>query len=275
MRAKEFIIKEDEYDQFDQPKDPNLLKVNADTYYKTSRADQLSWKDADFKLWEGRAAKLRVRVQRVYARLQTVMPEEDKSALSGVRVVVPLTGDMAWASANYDDKIISVDLGCFWDLSDDCLAYTIGHEIGHMVWAYGPKKNWARERNLTGRRPAAQNRKLEMDADVYGALLAYQLGYDRRKAWDNFDLAYQREPFNPKYPEYPSVGQRKQNVDRALAQKKKEQDAAQQSAQPTAPEAPQGPSPEKAEKDAWLRHIMQGMQEFEVALSQDPNMNLA
>jgi hypothetical protein len=33
MRAKEFIIKEDEYDQFDRPKDPNLLKVNADTYY--------------------------------------------------------------------------------------------------------------------------------------------------------------------------------------------------------------------------------------------------
>lgn len=273
MRAKEFIIKEDEYDQFDQPKDPNLLKVNADTYYKTSRADQLSWKDADFKLWEGRAAKLRVRVQRVYARLQTVMPEEDKSALSGVRVVVPLTGDMAWASANYDDKIISVDLGCFWDLSDDCLAYTIGHEIGHMVWAYGPKKNWARERNLTGRRPAAQNRKLEMDADVYGAWLAYQLGYDRRKAWDNFTIAMQREPFDPKYPEYPSLNQRKANVDKAIAQKNKEKDAAQQ-AQPI-PEPQESPSSDKPQKDAWLQHIMNGMREFEVALSQDPNMNLA
>jgi hypothetical protein len=283
MRAKEFIIKEDEYDQFDQSKDPNLLKVNADTYYRTSKADQIFWKPEDFKLWEARAAKLLVRCQRIYARLQTVMPEEDKSALNGVKILVPLTGDSRWAAANYIDKTITVDLGCFWDLSDDCLAYTIGHEIGHMVWAHGPKKNWDREKRLgldKSRVPAPENRRRENDADVYGALLAYQLGYDRRKAWDNFTVAYQREPFDPEYPEYPSVGQRKANVDKAIAQKKKEKDAAQQAAQPTpepstAPQAPTTPSPEKIEKDAWLQHIMNGMQKFEVALSQDPNMNLA
>jgi hypothetical protein len=281
MRAKEFIIKEDEYDQFDQPKDPNLLKVNADTHYKTSKADQIFWKPEDFKLWEARAAKLLVRCQRIYARLQTVMPEADKSALVGVKVLVPLTGESGWAAANYIDKTITVDLGCFWDLSDDCLAYTMGHEIGHMVWAHGPKKNWDREKRLgldKSRVPAPENRRRENDADVYGALLAYQLGYDRRKAWDNFTVAYQREPWDPKSPEYPSIPDRKANVDRAIARDKtrRQQQAAQPvpSTEPT-PTTPEAPSSTKIEKDAWLQHIMNGMQKFEVALSQDPNMNLA
>jgi hypothetical protein len=277
------LLTEDEYDQFDQEKNPNLLKVNADTFYKTSKADQIFWKPEDFKLWEDRAAKLRVRVQRIYARLQTVMPQEDKVALNGVKVLVPLTGDSGWASARYDDKTISVDLGCFWDLSDDCLAYTLGHEIGHMVWAHGPKKNWAREKQKSGlgRRPAPENRQLEKDADIYGALLAYQLGYDRRKAWENFTVAYQREPWDPKNPEYPSIPDRKANVDRAIAQDKKRRQQASPANEPavepmpTTPEVPAGPSPDKAQKDAWLRHIMNGMQKFEVALAQDPNMRLA
>ena len=276
MRIYE-LIKEDEYDQFDQNKDPNLLKVNADTFYKTSKADQIFWKPEDFKLWEDRAAKLRVRVQRVYARLQTVMPAQDKPALNGVKALVPLTGESGWASARYEDKTITVDLGCFWDLSDDCLAYTIGHEIGHMVWALGPQKNWEREKRSTrsARRPAPENRKLEMDADVYGALLAYQLGYDRRKAWDNFTLAYQREPWDPKSPEYPSIPQRKANVDRAIARDRaRRQQQAQPSVEPT-PTAPEAPSSLKTEKDAWLRHIMNGMQKFEVALKDDPNIALA
>ncbi len=274
------LLTEDEYAQFDQP-NPNMLKVNADTHYRTSKADQIFWKPEDFKLWEDRAAKLRIRVQRIYARLQTVMPQEDKVALSGVKILVPLTGESAWAAANYEDKVITVDLGCFWDLSDDCLAYTIGHEIGHMVWALGPKKNWAREKRTgMSRRPAPENRRLEMDADVYGALLAYQLGYDRRKAWDNFTIAYQREPWDPKSPEYPSISQRKANVDKAIAQdrQRRQQQAAQAqepTAAPTPAAEPTGPSPEKIEKDAWLRHIMNGMNKFEVALAKDPDIALA
>jgi hypothetical protein len=39
--------------------------------------------------------------------------------------------------------------------------------------------------------------------------------------------------------------------------------------------APAGPSPDKAQKDAWLRHIMNGMQKFEVALNNNPNMAVA
>jgi hypothetical protein len=281
MRIYE-LITEDEYDQFDQNKDPNLLKVNADTYYKTSKADQIFWKPEDFKLWEGRAAKLLIRCQRIYVRLQSVMPPEDKSALSGVKVLVPLTGDSGWATARYEDKIITLDLGTFWDLSDDAIAYTMGHEIGHMVWALGPKKNWEREKRSTrsARRPAPENRRLEMDADVYGALLAYQLGYDRRKAWDNFTIAYQRAPWDPTSPEYPSVPDRKANVDRALNQFKRKQAQAAQPKEPGAEPAPTQdltpiPLPDKAQKDAWFRHLMNGMQKFDVALRNDPDIALA
>lgn len=267
MRAKEFIIKEDEYDQFDQAKDPNFRKVNADTYYKTSKADQIFWKPEDFKLWEDRQRKLTTRCQRLYAKLQGVMPESDRPSVKGIPVKVPMTGVSSWASANYVTQIIEVDLGCFWDLSDDCLAYVLGHEIGHHVYNYKNKDFWKKKAS------PAQNRKYEMDADVYGALLAYQLGYDRRKAFDQFDIAYQREPFDPKYPDYPSVGQRKSNVDRAISQNKQRQQ--QPAAQPKEPSPGPGPSPDKAQKDAWLRHIMNGMQKFDVALAQDPNINLA
>jgi hypothetical protein len=268
MRAREFIIREDEFDQFDQPKDPNLLNVNADTYYKTSKADQIMWKPEDFKIWGDRQKKLLARCRSIYAKLQKVMPPEDRPAVASISIDVPMTGISAWAQADFTRNIIEIDLGCFWDLSDDCLAYTIGHEIGHHVYNFKNKDYWKKKTSPN------QNRKYEMDADVYGAFLAYDLGYDRKKAWDNFDLAYQREPFDPKYPAYPSVGQRKSNVEKNLAQRK--QDAAAQAAQPVKPEPQQSaPSPDKAEKDAWLSHIMKGMQKFDVALSQDPNMNLA
>jgi hypothetical protein len=268
MRIRD-LLTEDEFDQFDQPKDPNLLKVNADSYYKTSKADQVFWKDEDFKLWEDRQRKLLARCQRLYAKLQSIMPESDRPSVKGIPVKVPLTGVSSWASANYITQIIEVDLGCFWDLSDDCLAYVLGHEIGHHVYNYKNKDYWKKKAS------PSQNRKYEMDADVYGALLAYELGYDRRKAFDQFDIAYQREPFDPKYPDYPSVGQRKSNVNRALDQKKKDKAAAaQQPAQPV-PEPQETPSSDKPQKDAWLRHIMNGMQKFEVALAQDPNMRLA
>jgi len=276
MRAREFIIKEDEYDQFDRPKDPNLLKVNADQTGITGVTTGMSSKE--FAMWADRATKLNARVKRIYARLLSIMPPEDKPAMSGVKIFVPFEGEYAIGLTVFDTKEIKIDVGCFWDLSDDCLAFVIGHEIGHMVWAYGPKKNWSKLRGA--KRTPAQRRQEEYDADVYGALLAYELGYDRRKAWDQFTIAEHREPFNPSEPNYPSIGQRKSNVAKAIAQKQQEKDAAKQFAQPMVPEPspapePAGPSPEKVEKDAWLHHIMNGMQKFEVALSQDPNMNLA
>ena len=221
--------------------------------------------------WKSRAGKLLARCQAIYAKLKTVMPPEDTGALNGVKIEVPLGGESNWAAASFDDKLITFDVGCFWDLSDDCLAYVMGHEMGHMVWAFGPKKNWPKLRNQKA--TPAQRRQEEYDADVYGCRLAMQLGYDRRKAFDHFTIAYQREPFDPKVPSYPSVGQRKANTEKDV---KSRADAAaqaqQKAAEPVAPEPTPQPNPDMAEKNAWLGHIMQAMRGFEVALANNPDL---
>jgi hypothetical protein len=290
MKILEVILKEDEYDQFDRPQDPNMQKVNADTWLHSNplyRYAELGYKKnggelslEEKKMWEGRALKLQDRVLKIYAQLKTVMPPEERSALNGVQVWVPFDGDYSWATANFNDKKISIDVGCFWDLSNDCIAYTIGHEIGHMVWAYGPQKNWLNPKIRKQKVTPEMNRKDEMDADVYGALLAYKLGYDRRKAWDHFTIAMQRQPFRAG-DDYPSVAQRKANVEKAIqAQTAPAEPAQAQTPLTPLPPQAQQPEPEKpnndmAEKNAWLGHIMNGMQKFEVALADNPTIATA
>jgi hypothetical protein len=280
MRAREFTLKEDEYSavQNQLGKNPNLRKVNAytanitdpDTRKYIHKLEPMT--PAELAQWKGRAAKLLARCQAIYAKLKTVMLPEDAGAANGVKITVPITGEGAWAAADFNDKTISFDVGCFWDLSDDCIAYVLGHEMGHIVWAFGPKKNWPKTRGQ--KVTPAQRRQEEMDADVYGCRLAMQLGYDRRKAFEHFTLAYQREPFDPSIPYYPSVGQRKANIEKDVKSRADAAAQAQQKAvEPQQQEpAPQQPNPDMAEKNAWLNHIMQGMRRFEVALAQDPNL---
>jgi hypothetical protein len=272
MRFKEFFIEQDPaYDDgADQlGKNPYMQKVNAytanitdpDTRKYIHKLEPMSAQE--LAQWKTRADKLLARCNAIYAKLKGVMPLEDASAVTGVKITVPLGGEGNWAAASWDDKIISVDVGCFWDLSDDCLAFVIGHEMGHMVWAFGPKKNWPK---LRGQKTTpAQRRQEEMDADVYGCRLAMQLGYDRRKAFDHFTLAYQREPFDPQVPYYPSVGQRKANVEKDV--KGRADAAAQQAVPAPTPEVPATPNPDMAEKNAWLGHIMNAMRNFDVALN--------
>jgi fructose-specific component phosphotransferase system IIB-like protein len=279
MRFKEFFIEQDPaYDDgADQlGKNPYMQKVNAytanitdpDTRKYIHKLEPMSAQE--LAQWKTRAAKLLARCNAIYANLKGVMPPEDTSAVTGVKIIVPLEGNGNWASASFDDKIISFDVGCFWDLSDDCLAYVMGHEMGHMVWAFGPKKNWPKLRGQKNVTPA-QRRQEEMDADVYGCRLAMQLGYDRRKAFDHFTVAYQREPFDPGVPYYPSVGQRKANVEKDI---KSRADAAaqaqQKTAEPQAAPEPQQPNPDMAGKNAWLGHIMNAVRSFDVALANTP-----
>ena len=262
------LLTEDEYDQFDQPKDPNFRNVNANQLQITSPTwgKQKDMKPEELAQWRTRQQQLQARANKIFEQLKSIMPEEDRSAMTGVKVTVPFDGTW-WAEARFDDKIIVVDLGSFWDLSNDCLAYVIGHEMGHMVWAYGPKKMWPKTRNR--KRTPAQGVKEESDADVYGALLAHQLGYNRRKAWDHFTIADQREPFDPKSG-YPSVDQRKANVEKALKARAAGQDKTQEPQQ-TQPDQEQI----KSEKSAWFDHIMNGMQKFDVALANNPDIQLA
>ena len=279
MRAQEFL-REEEYDdgagQLGQ--NPNMQKVNADQWLITNplyRRAELGKKEnngemslEEKKLWEGRAIKLQDRAQRIFNQIKAEMPPEERAALNGVKVWVPFTGDMSRAAAKFDDREITIDVGCFWDLSDDCLAYVIAHEIGHMVWAFGPQKNWLNPKIRNQKPSAAQSRIEESDADVYGALLAYKLGYDRRKAWDHFTIAYQRTPFRPG-DSYPSVDQRRSNIEKTIKSQ------ADKAAQPPQAAPPAQPDTGMADKNVWLQHIMQGMQKFDTALANNPEMAVA
>ena len=269
MRFKEFVIEQDPaYDDGASllGKNPYMQKVNALTYGATNPTQRMANKQGpmtleELTLWKGRAAKLLARATAIFGKLKAVMPPEDVGAVAGTKITVPLDGNLNWASASFDDRVIEFDVGCFWDLSDDCLAFVLGHEMGHLVWAFGPKKMWPKSRGQ--KQTAQQRRQDELDADVYGCRLATQLGYDRRKAFEHFTLAYQREPFDPSIPYYPSVGQRKANIEKDV---KSRADAAQQPQSEPAPK----PDPDMAEKNAWLGHIMNGMRKFEVALANNP-----
>jgi len=283
MRSQEFLS-EEEYDdgagQFGQ--NPNMLKVNADQWLITNPVYRRNIGKGEMpleekKLWESRAIKLQDRAYKIFNQLKAELPPDERSALNAVKVWVPLDGEGRYAAANFKDGFITLDVGTYWDLSNDCLAYTIAHEIGHMIWAFGPQKNWNNPKIRNRQITPAQSRQEEMDADVFGALLAYRLGYDRRRAWDDFTIAMQRKPFNPAEPYYPSVAQRKANVEKAL------QSQTQKAAEPTqaAEPAPIQPAPtaqpdnSMADKNVWLQHIMQGMQKFEVALANNPEMAVA
>jgi len=271
MRFKEFFIEQDPaYDdgasQLGQ--NPYMQRVNAQTYGVTNPTQRMANRQGEMSpeelaTWKGRSAKLLARCQAIFSRLKTVMPPEDASAVSGVKITVPLTGNLDWASASFDDKLIEFDVGCFWDLSDDCIAYVLGHEMGHMLWAFGPKKMWPKVKGQ--KQSPAQRRQDEYDADVYGCRLAMQLGYNRQKAFEHFTLAYQREPFDPSIPYYPSVGQRKANMEKDI---KSRADAAK-AVEPT-PEVK--PNPDTDDKNAWLGHIMNAMRQFDVALSSNPDL---
>jgi len=202
--------------------------VSFEDAYSHNDTHEIYWRSMSAEkkaLWEQRKVQLEGRSRKIYRRLTSIMPAEDLVAVKGVPVNVPLHGEMAWAAANYQTREIIVDLGCFWDLPDDCLGYVLGHEIGHFVYE---KKNpgfWRK------RIPDAVNRKLEMDADIYGAILAYRLGYDPKLAWNQFTRAEREAPFDPKYPNYPSVSQRKAAVSTAIKKHKDDQAAAKASAQ--------------------------------------------
>lgn len=197
-----------------------IVSEDAYEYNKTHQVYWRSLRPEQQAEWERRRVQLESRARKVYGRLVRLMPAEDTASIKGVPVNVPLHGEMSWAAANWETREITVDLGCFWDLPDDCLGYVLGHEIGHFVYE---KKNpgfWRK------RIPAQLNRQLEMDADVYGAILAYRVGYNPKLAWSQFTRAEREAPPDPQYPNYPSVRQRQANVAAALKKDKEERDAA-------------------------------------------------
>jgi hypothetical protein len=175
--------------------------------------------------WQKRRDQLEARARKIYRRLVQIMPSQEVGAIRGVPLNVPLHGEMSWAAANYKTREITVDLGCFWDLPDDCLGYSIGHEIGHFVYEAKNPKYWQK------RIPPSVSKKLELDADVYGALLAYRLGYDPKLAFNIFTREEREAGPSPLDPGYPTVKSRQSNMIGAIKKDKDSRAAAKIAAQ--------------------------------------------
>lgn len=193
--------------------------------------------------WQTRQADLTQRTRNIYAKLAQKMPPQDRSRLTGVKIKIPLDRAVyAQATANYDTKTLELDLGTFWDLSDSTLAYTIGHEIGHFVVG-DTLKQYGRFSTMTAdqrRRVLGMMRQGEIDADAYGARIAYRAGYDPRQAFREFtDEARKEKKKESEYDTHPTLQRRQQEFDRVI------QDLSPQ---------------QKQQKLQQISHVMRGIQ---------------
>jgi hypothetical protein len=168
--------------------------------------------------WQARQANLTKRVQAIYARLLQQMPAQDRQKLQGVRISVPVDRAVyANAVANLARKTLELDLGTFWDLSDNTLAYTIGHEIGHFVVGdnlrqYGKFSDMTNDQY---RQVLAKMRQGEIDADAYGARIAYRAGFDPRDAFKQFTQEARQEK-ESENDTHPSLQRRQQEFDSVI-----------------------------------------------------------
>jgi hypothetical protein len=69
---------------------------------------------------------------------------------------------------SFHSGTITLEATVFWDAPDDTLAFILGHECGHLVMLHGFS-------------PASSARDNEMEADLIGASLAKNIGYNRAR----------------------------------------------------------------------------------------------
>jgi Zn-dependent protease with chaperone function len=138
------------------------------------------------------AAKLEKRMAPIFQKL-VAASGKDAPLLSKVRYSAESINGSAEADP-YGDGTIRLDVTVFYDLPDDALAYTIAHEMGHLVY----KHKFGKNINVQ------TARQYELQADVYGARLAYKCGYDPKQAYGEMDAAQKRARAKPtaQHPDY-------------------------------------------------------------------------
>ena len=213
MRAREFISRQ----QLDEMDRRNFLRamgaagmaaaapsVFAAPKDFKSDAEWQRLNSKEMSLWKQRQVNLLQRANNIFTGLKGLMNKKDLPYVNRARIVVHTDrGIYSWAQVG-DDGWIEIDLASFWDLSNDCLAYVIAHEMGHIVI------NGRRGTKIERYRTAAERHKEEMAADVYGAKLAYDLGYDPRKAFEM--LSDEEKALKSDPGTHPSYSDRKSNV---------------------------------------------------------------
>ncbi len=123
------------------------------------------------------SAKLEKRMAPIFQKL-VAASRPDAPLLSKVRLSAESVFGSAEADPFGDGKII-LDVTVFYDLPDDALAYTIAHEMGHLALKHKFGKNVS----------VQTARQYELQADVYGAKLAYKCGYDPKQAFAEMTAA--------------------------------------------------------------------------------------
>lgn len=141
-------------------------------------------------LWEKRYQQLSDRFDRIVARLLKFATPEQlrifntyKYEIADVRV---------YAKQNVKTKTISLDLSVYWDLSDDTIAFSTAHELGHAFYQHGAyEKDNPRE-----------NYNRELLADAFGAKLAARAGYNPAKCFNDFTQKEKEAAGDETHPSY-------------------------------------------------------------------------
>lgn len=192
MRATEFV--NEDLTRRDLLKGAGALAATA-AVSPAIAGEYQSWNDWSgndklLNLWDKRWKELDKRMNRVVKRLFSVATPDQMKMFRGIKFVVDQTSKSATFSLT--DRLIVLDLSIYWDLSDDTIAYTIGHELGHAYFEHGGYNNTT----------SHDNHKNELLADAFGAKLAFKAGYDPRKCFGDFTDLAKKQPGSDTHPGY-------------------------------------------------------------------------
>ena len=153
-------------------------------------ADWKSPKDFGYDKWEAEGKKLMARCQPIIKKLLAAAGP-DGQVISKVTTSYAVVPGQAMA---FGDGNVVFDPAIYYDLSDDTLAYVLGHEMGHIALNHKGYKGI----------PTKVTRQNELDADVYGGKLAFKAGYSPKRAFDDMSQAAKEAKVKAKdtHPDY-------------------------------------------------------------------------
>lgn len=166
------------------------------------------------KVWKIEASKLSVRLERVYKRILAANPGVDKFIGHKLRAV-----DCPGIASHEPGHILKFDPTVFYDVSDDGIAYAMGHELSHCILQHTSLLSSLASVFSSIAVSSAASRKQEIDADVLGAELAYRAKYNPKFAFEDFSTSAKtrKKGTNDDHPNFPD---REAAVNNRIAQLK-------------------------------------------------------